>query len=162
MAQKKYYFAYGESMNVNRLKKWLSQRGGRPEGIASAQRAVLKGYSLVFNVRREIPWKAGVANLEKSPNGSVEGVLLEVDGAAESLLHQKEGGAASKRISVTVAGDKERSFEGVYTFVAVQPDSGKTHAPVKAYLDLMLEAAKAFEFTGAYLQALQAIPATDL
>lgn len=160
MAQKKHYFAYGDSMNVNRLKKWLTQRGGRPDGIVSAQRAVLKGYSLVFNVRREVPWKAGVANLEKDANGSVEGVLLELDNQAESLLQQKEG-AGWKRVPVSVVGDKEKTFDGVQTYVAAQPDVGKTHAPTRAYLEILLEAAKAFEFSGEYVRKLQSAKTAD-
>ncbi len=157
MAQTRLYFAYGENMHVNRLKKWISQRGGRPDGVVSAQRAVLQGYRLVFNVRREVPWKAGVPNLEKDPAGVVEGVLLEVDNATESLLQQREGGAAVKRISVKVVGDKEKAHEGVSTFVAAQPEVGKIHAPAKVYLDLMLEAAKDFEFSADYVKALQGI-----
>ncbi|GEM_PF-4328666 len=157
MAQKRLYFAYGESMNVNRLKKWLTQRGSRPDGIVSAQRAVLKGYSLVFNVRREVPWKAGVANLQKDDPGSVEGVLLEVDNAAESLVQQKEG-PGWKRIPVTVVGDKEKTYEGVQTFVAAQPEVGKTHPPTKAYVEIMLEAARAFEFSPEYLKKIEGVP----
>ncbi|MBI2900224.1 MAG: gamma-glutamylcyclotransferase [Planctomycetes bacterium] len=160
MAQRKHYFAYGESMNVNRLKKWLSQRGGRPDGIVSAQRAVLKGWSLVFNVRREVPWKAGVANLEKDPNGTVEGVLLEVDNAAESLVQQKEG-PGWKRVQVDVVGDKEKSYGGVQTFVAAQPEAGKTHAPAKAYMEILLEAAKAFEFGAEYLKKLEGVKVAE-
>lgn len=160
MAQTKLYFAYGETMNVNRLKKWLSQRGGRPDGVRSAQRAVLKGYKLVFNARREVPWKAGIANVDKEANGTVEGVLLEVDQVVESLLQQKEG-PGSKRVTVSVVGDKEKTHEGVSMFVAAQPDAGKTHAPTKAYMELVLEAAKAFEFGADYVKGLQAIPTAD-
>lgn len=157
MAQSKLYFAYGENMHVNRLKKWISQRGGRPDGVVSAQRAVLRGYRLVFNVRREVPWRAGIANLEKDSSGLVEGVLLELDNVTESLLQQREGGAAVKRIPVSVVGDKEKAYEGVSAFVAAQPDVGKTHAPSKVYLDLMLEAAKDFEFGAEYVKVLQGI-----
>lgn len=154
-------FVYGESMNVNRLKNWIFQRGGRPDGILSAQRAVLQGYRLVFNVRREIPWKAGVANLEAHAKSSVEGVLLEVDNATESHLQKKEGAPlASKRIEVSVVGDKEKQHDGVTTHVAVQPDA-KTHAPTKAYVELLMQAAKDFEFSAAYVTQLKKIKTVD-
>lgn len=159
MATKKLYFAYGEMMNVNRLKKWASQRGGRPDGVVSAQRAVLKGYRLAWNARREMPWKAGVANVEKDEKGTVEGVLLELDNAVESLLAQKEG-PLSKKVTVSVVGDKDKTHEGVTMFVAAQPDT-KTHAPTKAYLEILLEAAKAFEFTPDYVKQLQAVKTAD-
>lgn len=155
MASKKLYFAFGEMMNVNRLKKWVTQRGGRPDGVISAQRAVLKGYKLVWNARREMPWKAGVANVEKDEKGTVEGVLLELDNAAESLLAQKEG-PQSKKITVSVVGDKDKTHDGVTMFVAAQPDAA-THAPTKAYMDILLEAAKAFEFSPDYVKQLEAV-----
>lgn len=155
MATKRLYFAFGEMMNVNRLKKWVTQRGGRPDGVISAQRAVLKGYKLVWNARREMPWKAGVANVEKDEKGTVEGVLLELDNAAESLLAQKEG-PHSKKVTVSVVGDKDKTHDGVTMFVAAQPDSA-THAPTKAYMDILLEAAKAFEFSPDYVKQLEAV-----
>lgn len=161
MAKTRHYFAYGETMNVNRLKKWLSQFGGRPDGIVSAQKAVLKGYKLVFNAYREVPWKAGVANLAADAKGSVEGVLLEVDNATESSLQRKEGVASgAKRITVSVVGDKEHTYENVSTYVAGTEDA-KTHAPTKAYVALMLEAAKDFEFSPEYVKKLEKVKTAE-
>lgn len=161
MAQTRLYFAYGDSMNVNRLKKWLFQRGGRPDGIVSAQRAVLQGYTLAFNVHRDMPWKAGVANLEEDAKGSVEGVLMEIDNATESHLLKKEGvPAAAKRVEVTVVGDKEKTYEDVWAVIA-PPTDGKTHAPSKTYMELLLQAAKDFEFSADYVKKLEKVKAVD-
>lgn len=161
MAQTRQYFAYGEAMNVNRLKKWLFQRGGRPDGILSAQRAVLGGYSLVFDVHNDVPWKAGVANLEGNPKGSVEGVLLEIDFPTDSHIQKKEGMPfSSKRIEVTVVGDKEKTYERVSAYVSTKAD-GKEHPPARAYLEILLQAAKDFEFSPAYLQKLEKMKTAD-
>lgn len=162
MGQTRLYFAYGEGMNVNRLKKYLSQRGGRPDGVVSAQRAVLSGYELVFNVRREIPWQAGIANLKESAKGSVEGVLMEIDNATESHVQKKEGiPASSKRIEVSVVGDKEKTYDSVSVYVALEPDQKKAHAPTKAYMKLMIEAATDFEFSKGYVEKLKKVKTSD-
>ncbi|MHC4606442.1 MAG: gamma-glutamylcyclotransferase family protein [Planctomycetota bacterium] len=158
MAQTRLYFAYGENMNLGRLKKWLFQRGGRPDGITSVQHAVLSGYRIVFNARREIPWKAGVANLQEDKKGKVEGILMEIDPGTENLIQKKEGiPAAAKRIDVSVVGDKEKTYDRVFTFVSIHPEEGKTHAPAKAYMDLVLQAARDFEFSAPYVKALEKI-----
>jgi hypothetical protein len=161
MAQKKLYFAYGENMNVARLKKWLFQRGGRPDGIGSMQRAVLSGYKLVFNVHKEIPWKAGIANLEASEKGQVEGVLMEVDNTTDSHIQRKEGfPASSKRIDVSVIGDQEKEYDKVTAYLSTRADDGKSHAPTKAYMDLLLEAAGDFEFSDKYVSSLKKVKTT--
>ncbi len=161
MAQTRTYFAYGENMNVNRLNKWLSQRGGRPDGIVSAQRAVLDGYRLVFNVLGGFPRRAGIANLKQNPKGKVEGVLMQINNAAEGLIQKKEGiPGRAKRIEVSVTGDQDKKYEGVSAYVTAQPD-GKTHLPARGYVDLMLQAAKDFEFSKDYTKKLQNIKTAD-
>lgn len=162
MAQTKLYFAYGENMNVTRLKKWLFQRGGRPDGILSAQGAVLKGYKLVFDVRKEIPWKAGVANLREDKKGKVEGVLMEVDNAIDSHLQKKEGfPVSSKRLDVTVTGDQEKTYDKVSAYVSTKADEGKTHPPTRAYMEYLLQAARDFEFSPRYIKSLEKVKTAD-
>lgn len=162
MAQKKLYFAYGENMNLSRLKKWLFQRGGRPDGIAMAQRAELKGYRLVFDVHREIPWKAGVANLAEDPKGIVEGVLMEIDASTDNLIQKKEAyPAASKRVEVTVIGDKEKEYDRVTLYISTRAEEGTIHAPSKAYMKLLIDAAGDFEFSKKAVDALKKIKTTD-
>ena len=156
--QKKLYFTYGENMNISRLKKWLFQRGGRPDGIAMTQAAVLKGYKLVFNVYREIPWKAGVANIVEDAKGSVEGVLMELDPVTDNLLQKREVyPAASKRVEVTVIGDQDKEYDRVNTYVSTRAEDGKTHAPSADYMKLVIEAAKEFELSAKHVKALEQI-----
>lgn len=162
MAQKRLYFAYGENMNLGRLKKWLFQRGGRPDGIVMTQRAELKGYSLVFNVHREIPWKAGVANLVEDPKGCVEGVLMEIDPSIDNLVQKKEAyPAASKRVEVTVTGDQEKEYDRVTLYVSTRAEEGKVLSPSKAYMKLLLDAAEDFGFSKAAVGAMKKIKTVD-
>ncbi len=126
-----------------------------------AQRAVLDGYRLVFNVLGGFPRRAGIANLKQNPKGKVEGVLMQINNSAEGLIQKKEGiPGRAKRIEVSVTGDQDKKYEGVSVYVTAQPD-GKTHLPARGYVDLMLQAAKDFEFSEDYTKKLQNIKTAD-
>jgi gamma-glutamylcyclotransferase (GGCT)/AIG2-like uncharacterized protein YtfP len=73
------YFAYGSNCNPQIMEK-------KGVSFIARQRAVLRGYRLLFNkksLRERLPGKIGFANVNECPDGQVEGILYEI--APESL-----------------------------------------------------------------------------
>jgi gamma-glutamylcyclotransferase (GGCT)/AIG2-like uncharacterized protein YtfP len=101
------YFAYGSNCNPSVMQK---------KGVAfsSRQKAVLPGYRLQFNkksLRQKLPDSIGFANIEPDPEGTVEGILYEIEDASLPLLDESERYPSHyDRIIVVVqtqAGDQE-------------------------------------------------------
>lgn len=148
------HFGYGSNMNVSYLKTWVSQRGGRPDGIKSATRATLKGWRVEFN------GPGGKANLVEDAQGVVEGVLMEVDDATMSRLDQKDGVPREyKRLKVTVTGPEEKAFEDVIAYRATSTPAGAK--PTKKYIETVVKGAESLGVSAAYLARLKGTPTSD-
>jgi len=96
------YFAYGSNCNPA-----VMQRKG--VGFTSRQRAVLRGYRLLFNkqaMRASLPKDIGFANINEDAGGVVEGILYEiVDGDLDRLDRSERYPDHYDRIEVTVETD---------------------------------------------------------
>lgn len=156
MARTYNLFAYGSFMNVPYLKSWLTQRGGRPDGIRGASPASLAGYAIAFNV----PATGGSeANLVPAKDGVVHGVLLEIDEQTLLRLEQKvHVPRVYQREKVTVTDVEGKTREDAIALIA-PPDRCKAGAPARDYLNRVVKGAEAFKLPGEYVASLKAAKA---
>jgi gamma-glutamylcyclotransferase (GGCT)/AIG2-like uncharacterized protein YtfP len=96
------YFAYGSNCNPAVMKR-------KGVGFTSRQRAVLRGFRLLFNkraMRSSLPKDIGFANINEDADGTVEGILYEiVDDDLERLDESERYPDHYDRIDVTVESD---------------------------------------------------------
>jgi gamma-glutamylcyclotransferase len=100
------YFAYGSVLSKRHLGEWSAEHGVDPRLFAQGRTAVLKGYTLVFDVESRF-WGGLVADLKEDKDGAVHGVLFEIMPMAKDAVLRKEGVATglSQEIDVTVEVD---------------------------------------------------------
>lgn len=153
MARTYNYFAYGSNMNLPYLKSWLTQRGGRPDGIRGASPASLAGYRLAFN----FPATGGhTANLVEAKDGVVHGVLMEIDEQTLQRLEQKDNvPRAYQRAKVTVSDTEGKTRDDVIALIA-PADRCKEGAPSKKYLEQLVKGAEDFKLPADYVATLRA------
>lgn len=129
------YFAYGSNCNPAIMKK---------KGVeyTSRQRAVLRGYRLLFNkraLREALPDTIGFANINEDPDGSVEGILYAmVDEHLPRLDESERYPDHYNRITIRVETDR-----GSEDCSAYQAQSDKTATgliPSRNYLNHILAA----------------------
>ena len=111
------YFAYGSVLSKRHLGEWSAEHGVDPRLFAQGRPAVLKGWSLVFDVESRF-WGGLVADLKEDPAGAVHGVLFEIMPMAKDAVLRKEGVATglSQEIDVTIEIDGQP--EAAKAFVA--------------------------------------------
>jgi gamma-glutamylcyclotransferase (GGCT)/AIG2-like uncharacterized protein YtfP len=161
MAKTKYYFAYGSNMNMKYLKTWIVQHGARPDGIRSAQKGILKGYRIVANQYSKV-WKCGNVNLVPDPNGTVEGVLMEIDNSIESLLDKKESMLNGyERKNVKVTDEEGREFDKVFLYLSPKASLEASHPVSQQYLQTILTGATEFGISDEYVGRLKALPVSQ-
>ncbi len=129
------YFAYGSNCNPSVMKR----KGVR---FTSRQRAVLRGYRLLFNkraMRSSLPDDIGFANINEDADGIVEGILYEiVDDDLERLDETERYPEHYDRMDVTV--DSEAGQQRCCTYQA-QPDKVSAGLkPSRNYLNHILAA----------------------
>ena len=97
------YFAYGSVLSKRHLGEWSAEHGVDPRLFAQGRPAVLKGWSLVFDVESRF-WGGLVADLKEDKDGVVHGVLFEIMPMAKDAVLRKEGVATglSQELDVTV------------------------------------------------------------
>lgn len=141
------YFAYGSNCNPAVMEK-------KGVEFSSPKPAVLAGYRLLFNkqaMREKLPPGIGFANINVDPDGTVEGILYDIDDAHLGRLDESERYPDHyTRIEVTV-----KTEDGMVQCNAYQAQSDKIAAglrPSRNYLNHIL-AAKDF-LSWQYFQAL--------
>jgi gamma-glutamylcyclotransferase (GGCT)/AIG2-like uncharacterized protein YtfP len=129
-----FYFAYGSNMNVEVLKKL----GVEP---ISQQKAQLRGYRLVFNKIVDKLFGVGLANLDRSVNSLVEGVLYEIKEEDIPKLDELEGVPDDYfKMGVSVTGEDGRQIRS-FAYLAHPEKVGAGLKPSRQYLQSMLVAA---------------------
>jgi cation transport regulator ChaC len=100
------YFAYGSVLSRRHVGEWAGEHGVDARLFARGAPAVLRGYSLTFDVESRF-WGGRVANLREDKDGVVHGVLFEIPVPARDAVLKKEGVATglSQEIDVTVEVD---------------------------------------------------------
>ncbi len=100
------YFAYGSVLSKRHVGEWAAEHGVDARLFARGVPAVLRGYSLVFDVESRF-WGGRVANLRADSQGEVHGVLFEIPVPAKDAVLRKEGVPTGlmQEIDVTVTAD---------------------------------------------------------
>lgn len=146
-------------MNLGYLKTWLTQKGGRPDGIRCATPASLADHKVVFNFP-SMQWGTS-ANLAAAKGQTVHGVLLEVDEPTLQKLEQKEGvPRAYQRHVVSVTDDRGKVHDDVIVFVA-PAERCKDGAPKKKYLEIVVKGAEEFKLPDDYVKKLKGVKTVD-
>jgi gamma-glutamylcyclotransferase len=146
------YFAYDANMDEELLKE-------REIAFEVRRKAILKGYSLVFNKQFSKSPQEGKGNIVEDKKGVVEGIFYEIPPFAIKKLDYYAGYPKHyQRITITVEFEDGKQ-ESAITFVA-HPDwikSGLT--PTKSYISHLL-AGKDF-LSPAYYEKLKHIQTLD-
>ncbi len=141
-----WYFAYGSNMS-------RTQMAERCPGHGRGLPGRLPGYRLAFDRYSEGRGGGHVADIPRSPDAEVWGVLWDVTENHLEALDGFEGVAAGiyRRIEVEV-----ESAEGPLLAVAYQiSEPAEEGPPSRIYLDLLLEGAIEFGFPGAFVETLR-------
>ena len=95
------YFAYGSVLSKRHVGEWAGEHGVDARLFARGAPAVLRGYSLTFDVESRF-WGG-----REDKDGVVHGVLFEIPVPARDAVLKKEGVATglSQEIDVTVEVD---------------------------------------------------------
>jgi gamma-glutamylcyclotransferase (GGCT)/AIG2-like uncharacterized protein YtfP len=126
------------------------------KGVAyfSRQKAVLPGYRLLFNkksLREKLPDSIGFANVEPDSEGTVEGILYDIEDDCLSRLDESERYPSHyDRVSVVVR--TESGDEPCWTYKAQPDKTADGLIPSRNYLNHIL-AAKDF-LSRQYFEAL--------
>lgn len=83
-----YYFAYGSNMDREYLDCWCKQKSLPKVEFLSILPAKLNDYKLTFNYF-SATWKAGTANIMKSVEDCVYGLLLEIEDDDLTTIRKK-------------------------------------------------------------------------
>jgi len=144
------YFAYGSNMHPGQMRL-------RCPGCTFVAAARLLDHRLVFT-RPWAAWDGGVADLQPSPGGMIEGVLWEITEAHRDALDEyEEYPAAYTRKDVVV-----ETFAGkALTALAYFARPMGTYRPGRRYLQSLVDGARAHGLSAGYVASLAAIPTED-
>jgi hypothetical protein len=146
------YFGFGSNMNRTSLRA----KGVEP---LTAQRAVLRGWRLRFNVQHFFRQEGGVGNIERSdnPNDCVQGVLYECPDAALAPLDAVEAyGHGYDRISVNV--DTHKGPVAALTYIGMPEFIDDTCLPSRRYLNIVVAGARSAGLDPEYVTQLAQQP----
>jgi gamma-glutamylcyclotransferase (GGCT)/AIG2-like uncharacterized protein YtfP len=146
------YFAYGRNMNEYVMRE-------RGVVFTSSERAVLKGYKLIFNDADDKNGKTrvGYANVIKDPKSNVIGVLYEIRTGLKNL-DEYEGVPINyirEFLKIEING-KCRSVE---IYIAIRTSGGLK--PEKEYLNDLITGAKQHGFPKHYVDFLKNVKTAD-
>lgn len=142
-----FYFAYGSNLDSRQLRERL----GAARAVAVAH---LPGFTLRCNkVGRDGTAKA---NIDADPDGTVWGLVWELDNEALSRLDRFEGGY--ERLPVRVALGDGRWVDCV-TYASVKTDAALL--PSVEYRDRMIRGAREHGLPPSWIARLEALPAGD-
>lgn len=150
------YFAYGSNMHLGHLRQWVRSQGRDPADIRRPRHAVLRGYRLRTNYL-SAGHGTGAANIEPAGGHVVEGVVVNVTPAIQTLLRRKEGWPCCyEEVRVTVETEHSGQQVDAFSFVVTDRLRLPMDLPVTPeYAGLILEAAAEFRFSRAYQQRLR-------
>lgn len=146
------YFAYGSNLDIEQVKQRCLGCDVRKVSIG-----YLPGHRLAFT-QFYAPWGGGVADVVKSPNHSVWGILYELTIDALKLLDAYEGYPTDyDRTQHTITTPEGRHYAAwVYS---VKRIDGDFIPPSKRYIDILKRVAKDSGFPEEYLSYLNGIKA---
>jgi hypothetical protein len=156
-------FAYGSNMNLGDLRRWLAERQFSEAGLLGAESAVLAGFQLAWNYR-SLHRDGGAANMKEAPGASLPGLALAVDQVTLHAIDKKEGHPGRY-----CRGEQPRSVElvrggSVAAWVYQVSEPYLKPPPVwprRAYLELIITAAREHDLPASYIADLEATPTCD-
>jgi cation transport regulator ChaC len=135
------YFAYGSVLSKRHLGEWSADHGVDPRLFHQGRPAVLRGYTLVFDVESRY-WGGAVANLKEDPEGAVHGVLFEILPMAKDAVLRKEGVATGLSQEVEVSVEVEGKPVAAQAFVARPEKRGEPGPASGRLLATLIEGAR--------------------
>ena len=154
------YFSYGSNMNQANMDRFCDRIGkGRIDLRTRMPRiGIVKGYKLDFNYHSTL-MGGGAANMEPSERDQVEGVLFEMTGDDMAVLDDKEKAPSYfHRILVTVTLEGGIEARDVVAYVACEERKAPFSPPTKAYKQDIVEGAKAYGLSEAWIRKIEALP----
>lgn len=146
------YFGYGSNINLVSL---------RAKGVEpfSSRRAILRGWSLVFNVKHWFHHEGGVGNITPStdPDAYVEGMVHECSADHLAALDKMEAyGWGYDRIHVDA--ETETGPMRAYAYVGMPGFLDDTCLPTNRYLNIIIRGAEAAGLSESYIDRLRNHP----
>jgi len=153
-----YYFAYGSNMDKQNLDNWCKENNKPLVHIFSIQTCILRNFQLRFNYyskRRD----AGAANIMKSQDDCVYGLLLEINKQDMNVIHYKEGVPEFyNEFNIKVELLNKAEVTEVSTFKVTKEKEKSEHVPPKReYIESMIQIAKFYNFPEDYVYYLNNI-----
>ena len=134
-----YYFAYGSNMDKDDLDKWCKGHGCKIIKFLNVIPSKLKGYRLAFNYFSSSR-NAGTANIMKSENDVVYGLLINLDDKNKETIREKEGYHCRcyDEINIETITLDGKIFSNVLTYKVFEEKQGNEfQPPTKHYLGLI-------------------------
>jgi cation transport regulator ChaC len=135
------YFAYGSVLSKRHLGEWSADHGVDPRLFQQGRAAVLRGYTLVFDVESRF-WGGAVANLKEDLEGTVHGVLFEILPMAKDAVLRKEGVATGLSQEIDVSVEVEGKPVAAKAFVARPEKRGEPAPPSGRLIATLIEGAR--------------------
>lgn len=127
------YFAYGSNMDMNRL----SGRGISP---MTRHKGVLNGWKLKFNKKASAgDWS--FANIEKSEEDSVEGLVFTIKESDLKLLDKFEGAPRHYRREILIVETYSEDVKCI-TYIAQPEHVVEGLLPQKDYMQFLINGSK--------------------
>jgi hypothetical protein len=148
------YFAYGPVLSKRYLGESSASQGVDPRLFQQGRPALLKGYSLVFDVENRY-WGGLVANLKADEHGAVHGVLFEIMPMAKDAVLRMEGVVKGLSQDLDVTVEVEGKAIAAKAFVA-RPDKRVEAGPASGrLLGYLVEGARERGLPEAWAQELE-------
>lgn len=150
------YFGYGSNINLTSLRA----KGVEP---TASKPAILRGWTLRFNVRHWFRHEGGVGNIQQThnPEDAVEGIVHTLSDEHLSLLDAIESyGVGYTRINVTV--ETTETATTATTYVGLSGYLDHRCLPTRRYLNILIKGAEAAGLSPAYIENLRLHPVYEL
>lgn len=154
-----HYFAYGSVLSKRHVGEWAAEHGVDPRLFARGAPAVLKGYSLAFDVESRF-WGGRVANLREDKDGAVHGLLFAIPPQAKDAVLRKEGVATGLSQELDVTVECEGKEVPAKAYVARPEKRGEAGPPSGRLLAYLVEGAEERGLPQPWVEALRALQKT--
>jgi aminoglycoside phosphotransferase (APT) family kinase protein len=155
-------------MHVPEVLRAFEERGLPEQSLLESVPAIAPGLRLVWNYYSE-GRKAGAANVMRSAGGALEGVALRVTAEGFKGLDRKEGyrrsdpalSSYNRRLRKVYLANRETVRAWVYKAMP-NKTKRKRKKPLKSYVDLMVQGAKAHNLSAGHVAHLEAIETVEI
>ncbi|MEI6224637.1 MAG: gamma-glutamylcyclotransferase family protein [Deltaproteobacteria bacterium] len=151
------WFVYGSSLDREAFAAWARDHGYRVPDFSAARPARLPGWRLSFDAPSRM-WGGPVASLAESAGNAVEGLAVPMPGDARGLVDHKEGAVSGlyepMAVTLETAGGPVPALAFRVAAARRLPTDGP---PAPAYLDVLLNGARASGLSPAWIARLEAL-----